>query len=98
MDDLAGPEVREIADMVRAYDMALGRRRKLLPIRLPGVVGRAYRAGDNLADDPVVRGEVTWEEFLARAKTRISYEREPPKERPVVHDESGRRVPARQRQ
>lgn len=70
--DLAGPQVREIADMVRAFDIARGRAHRLLPIRLPGAVGRAYRAGDNLADDPVVRGEVTWEEFLARSGARIS--------------------------
>lgn len=63
--DLAGPQVREIADMVRAYDTAHGRSHRLLPIRLPGAIGRAYRAGDNLADDSAVRGATTWEEFLA---------------------------------
>lgn len=62
--DLAGPQVREIADMVRAFDSARGRAHRLLPISLPGAVGRAYRAGDNLAEGVVVRAQLTWEEFL----------------------------------
>lgn len=63
--DLAGPQVREVADMVRAFDGARGRVRRLLPIRVPGAVGRAYRAGDNLAPESAVRGVMTWEGFLA---------------------------------
>jgi len=39
---------------------------RLLPIGLPGAVGRAYRDGDNLADGTAMRGRSTWEEFLAR--------------------------------
>lgn len=62
--DLAGPQVREIADMVRAFDAARGRTRTLLPIRLPGAIGRAYRAGANLADETAMRGRGTWEDFL----------------------------------
>ncbi|MDQ0727116.1 SDR family oxidoreductase [Microbacterium sp. W4I20] len=63
--DLAGPEIREIADLVRAFDAARGRTRRLLPLRIPGAVGRAYRAGDNLADDSAVRAGTSWAEFLA---------------------------------
>lgn len=65
VSDLAGPQVREIAEMVRAFDGARERLHRLLPIRVPGAIGRAYRAGDNLAEGAVVRGQVTWEEFLA---------------------------------
>ena len=67
--DLAGPEVLDIADLIRAYNEKQGRRRALLPLRLPGAAGRAYRAGDNLAGDAAVRGDLTWAEFLA-ADTR----------------------------
>ena len=50
--DLAGPEVLDIPQLVATLtDVMGGRRRRALPIRLPGAVGRAYRAGDNLAGD-----------------------------------------------
>lgn len=69
VSDLAGPEVQEIGDMVRAFDAARGRKRRQLPIRVPGAVGRAYRAGDNLAGDAAVRVGSTWAEYLAAART-----------------------------
>ena len=63
--DLAGPQVHEVAEMVRSFDSARGTSRRSLGIRIPGAVGRAYRAGENLADRSAVRGRATWEEFLA---------------------------------
>lgn len=62
--DLAGPEVLDVADMIRAYNAKAGRRRPLLPLRLPGAAGRAYRAGANLAGAAAARGALTWSEFL----------------------------------
>ncbi|WP_223624309.1 SDR family oxidoreductase [Microbacterium sp. EST19A] len=62
--DLAGPEVQEVADLVRTFDAARGRTHRLLPLRIPGGVGRAYRAGDNLADETAVRAGSTWAEYL----------------------------------
>lgn len=59
--DLAGPEVLELAELVSSYS---GRRRPLLRIPVPGAVGRAYRAGNNLADASAQRGRRTWAEFL----------------------------------
>lgn len=41
----------------------------MLPVRLPGQAGKAYRAGDNLAPDGALRGTRTWEEFLAERLT-----------------------------
>jgi hypothetical protein len=35
-------------------------------VRLPGAVGRAYRAGDNLAAPTAHRGRRTWQSFLAQ--------------------------------
>jgi uncharacterized protein YbjT (DUF2867 family) len=46
--DLAGPEVYGLADLVRGYLDVRGRRRLLVPVRMPGQAGRAYRAGQNL--------------------------------------------------
>jgi uncharacterized protein YbjT (DUF2867 family) len=62
--DLAGPRVYPMADLVRAYLRASGRRRPILPLPLPGRAARAIRSGANLAPDRAV-GHVTWEEFLA---------------------------------
>lgn len=63
--DLVGPAVFEMRELVRGYLRTVGRRRLLLPIRLPGQAGRAYRAGDNLARAGALVGKRTWADFLA---------------------------------
>ncbi|MET9667557.1 SDR family oxidoreductase [Streptomyces sp. NPDC006475] len=63
--DLAGPQVYSMADLLGGYLRACGRRRPLLPVRIPGKAGRSYRAGENLSLDGAVQGKRTWEEFLA---------------------------------
>lgn len=64
--DIAGPEVLDIRQLADAYVEATGGRRKLgLPIRIPGAIGRAYRAGDNLSIELVHRGEHSWHEFVS---------------------------------
>jgi hypothetical protein len=40
----------------------------MLPIRMPGKAGRAYRAGENLAGPHADRGTRTWENFLAERR------------------------------
>jgi len=65
--DLAGPEVLSFSDAVTQYNAALGRHRRVLGMPLPGALGRAYRAGANLAGEPVDRRGPTWREFLAEA-------------------------------
>jgi uncharacterized protein YbjT (DUF2867 family) len=62
--DLAGPRVYGMDELIREYLRASGKRRLLLPIRLPGKAARAVRGGANLAPDRAV-GRRTWEEFLA---------------------------------
>ncbi|HEV7896611.1 MAG TPA: SDR family oxidoreductase [Planosporangium sp.] len=62
--DLGGPEVRDTVDLVRAYLRSRGRRRPVVPVRLPGAVARGYRGGGHLAPDHRGGGR-TWEEFLA---------------------------------
>jgi hypothetical protein len=37
----------------------------MMPVRMPGKAGRAYRAGENLSFDGATTGERTWEAFLA---------------------------------
>lgn len=63
--DLAGPEVYGMAELIRGYLRAHGKRRPLLPVRIPGKAGRAYRAGENLSGPDAVTGKRTWDDFLA---------------------------------
>ncbi|MEH1126606.1 SDR family oxidoreductase [Micromonospora sp. CPCC 206061] len=67
--DLAGPTVYPIGDLIRDHLKARGKRRPMLPVRMPGKVGRAYRAGANLTLDGATLGKRTWEEFLSEAAT-----------------------------
>jgi uncharacterized protein YbjT (DUF2867 family) len=61
--DIGGPRVYDMADLLRGYLRATGRRRLPLPIRMPGVSARAFRAGVNLTAE---RSDGrTWEEFLS---------------------------------
>jgi uncharacterized protein YbjT (DUF2867 family) len=66
--DLGGPQIRPATDLLRAYLHAAGRRRPVLPIRLPGAVFAGYRHGGHLVPDRAV-GRRTWEEFLAEQVT-----------------------------
>jgi uncharacterized protein YbjT (DUF2867 family) len=63
--DLAGPEVYDMAELVRGFLGSRGRKRPLLPVRMPGKAGRAYRDGANLTLDGALFGHRTWEAFLA---------------------------------
>jgi uncharacterized protein YbjT (DUF2867 family) len=63
--DLAGPKVYGMADLSRGYLQARGKRRLMMPVRMPGKAGRAYRAGENLSLEGAAVGERTWEDFLA---------------------------------
>ncbi|MBT2483537.1 MULTISPECIES: SDR family oxidoreductase [unclassified Microbacterium] len=71
--DLAGPEVLDVTQLVSAFRDATGAglRRGRLPIRLPGGIGRAYRAGDNLAGPDAQRGSGTWKSYLDKPQTAL---------------------------
>jgi len=62
--DLAGPKIYTVAELVKSYLRAVGKRRPLVPVHIPGQAARALRAGANLAPDCAV-GRRTWEQFLA---------------------------------
>lgn len=68
--DLAGPQVFGMDDLVRSYLVATGKRRLLVPVRLPGRGAASLRAGANLAPDHAT-GRRTWEDFL-RDHTRAA--------------------------
>lgn len=65
--DVAGPQVVGTADLVRASLRVRGKRRAIVPVRVPGRAAAVVRAGAILAPDRAV-GRRTWEDFLvARA-------------------------------
>ncbi|WP_433324147.1 SDR family oxidoreductase [Spirillospora sp. CA-294931] len=61
--DLGGPEVLGFADLARTYLEATGRKRLLVPVPLPGRIGRDFRRGLHLAPDHAAGGR-TWREYL----------------------------------
>ena len=67
--DLGGPAIRTRADLARTWARPTGRRRPVLPLRVPGAVARGFRDGANLAPDHA-DGVGTFEEFLAAGVAR----------------------------
>jgi uncharacterized protein YbjT (DUF2867 family) len=66
--EMGGPRVYGMAELLRGYLRARGKRRMMLPVRLPGKAARAFRSGAALvahdAHEPTI-GRRTWEDFLA---------------------------------
>ncbi len=63
VEDLGGPRVYGAAELIRGYLRAAGRRRAIVPVRLPGRTPRAFRAGYNLVPEHLVGR--SWEDFLS---------------------------------
>lgn len=66
--DLGGPQVRDMADLARAWLTATGTRRRVVGLRLPGGIGRGFRSGAHTTPEHA-DGVGTFEEFL-RAQGR----------------------------
>ncbi|MEV6929702.1 NAD(P)H-binding protein [Dactylosporangium sp. NPDC051485] len=62
-EDMGGPEVRSARDLIAAYLRATGRRRLLVPLRLPGRIFGGLRSGGHLAPGHAT-GTLTWESYL----------------------------------
>jgi len=62
--DMGGPEIRPVADLVRSYLRARGRRRPVLPVLLPGAAFAGLRQGSLVTPDHAV-GRATFGQFLA---------------------------------
>ncbi|MFJ4624479.1 SDR family oxidoreductase [Streptomyces sp. NPDC088812] len=69
VEDLAGPQVRTVESLARAYLAAVGKRRAVVNVPLWGAAYRAFRAGGHTAPDRAV-GKGTFEEHLARRAAR----------------------------
>lgn len=63
-EDMGGPELLDSGDIAHAYLRATGKRRLLLPFRVPGKAGRAFRAGVHTTPENR-QGKTTWAEYLA---------------------------------
>ena len=63
--DFAGPREESLVEMVRAYAKASGRSAPIVPINLPGELGKAQRDGRLLPGRDAVLGSQTFDEWLA---------------------------------
>ncbi|MET8853264.1 NAD(P)H-binding protein [Amycolatopsis sp. NPDC004625] len=62
--DFGGPEILAAAELAEAVGEASGRRRRIVPVTVPGEAFRAYAGGGHLA--PGHRdGEITFRQYLA---------------------------------
>ncbi|MEV4654587.1 NAD(P)H-binding protein [Micromonospora sp. NPDC049301] len=64
IEEYGGPQVLRFDEAVRAWRQARGSRRPLLPVRIPGRIGRELRAG-GLVTEALPRGVRTWADHLA---------------------------------
>lgn len=64
VDDMGGPRVYTMTELIRSYLAATGRRRPIMQLRMPGKGAASLRAGANLTPEHAV-GRRTWEDFLA---------------------------------
>ncbi|MEO3872949.1 NAD(P)H-binding protein [Nonomuraea sp. B12E4] len=65
IEEFGGPEVRTMAELAETWLRAGGLRRRVLRLRVPGRLGRAFRAG-HLTTKAQPTGEITWEDHLRR--------------------------------
>jgi uncharacterized protein YbjT (DUF2867 family) len=61
---VAGPEVADARDLARTWREVTGRRALLIPLPLPGRLGRALRGGALTAEPPDVRGTTRFADWL----------------------------------
>jgi len=61
--DIGGPQARGLDDLARSYLAIVGKRRPIVPVRLPGKVFGGIRAGGLLTPEHAA-GTITFEEYL----------------------------------
>ena len=70
--EVAGPEVADAREMARTWRSVTGQRALLVPVPLPGRLGRGLRAGVLTAGRPDVRGTTGFAAWLA-APARVGH-------------------------
>ena len=63
--EVGGPEMADARDLARTWRSVTERRVALVPVAVPGKLGRALRAGALTDDRPDVRGTITFADWLA---------------------------------
>jgi uncharacterized protein YbjT (DUF2867 family) len=66
LPDLGGPQILAMADVARSYLRAVGRRRPVVTVAVPGRFSASARSGANLVPGHRATGR-TWDDFLADA-------------------------------
>jgi uncharacterized protein YbjT (DUF2867 family) len=61
--DFAGPQARALDELARGYLAIVGKRRPIVPVRLPGKVFSGIRAGGLLAPEHAA-GTITFEQYV----------------------------------
>ena len=61
---VAGPEVSEVRDLARTWRKVTGHRAALMPMPVPGTVGRALRSGTLTVQQPDARGTTAFADWL----------------------------------
>jgi uncharacterized protein YbjT (DUF2867 family) len=64
LPDFGGPEVLTLGELARAWKAARGVHKPILPLRIPGALAAAFRAGKNTLHDGGERGTVRWQDWL----------------------------------
>jgi uncharacterized protein YbjT (DUF2867 family) len=62
--ELGGPYRRSAKELWQTYLRKAGKRRLLLPLRLPGRIFRGYRSGAHITEAHAAQSDRTWERFL----------------------------------
>jgi len=68
--EVAGPEVLELRELARTWRTGTARRARLVPVLLPGRLGRALRDGALTNEHPDVHGTITFADWIGRGRRR----------------------------
>jgi uncharacterized protein YbjT (DUF2867 family) len=69
---VAGPEITSARDLARSWKLVTGRSALMLPLPVPGKLGRALRDGALTADHAEVRGVTTFADWLAATSAQAT--------------------------
>jgi uncharacterized protein YbjT (DUF2867 family) len=64
LPDLGGPRGEQLADLVRAYVQKTGKRKRVVPLHVPGPMGKAMRKGKLIPKAGAAVGRQTFQEWL----------------------------------
>src|SRR5699024_7176486 len=70
-EDLVGPGDEVLADMARRYLRLAGRKQRVLEMRMPGSMGKAFASGVLRGTERATRGKITFDTWLASADSHI---------------------------